>query len=77
VPVAIGVYYKENFDYSVGEIGIVIFFAGFGSIIGNVIGGKLSDKIDKKAVVSIAAVIVAIGRTCKYCSCFYGSLLSA
>ncbi|MDM5250007.1 MULTISPECIES: MFS transporter [unclassified Lysinibacillus] len=57
----IGVYYKENFDYSVGKIGIVIFLAGVGSIIGNVIGGKLSDKIGKKAVVSIAAVIAAIG----------------
>ncbi|WP_242143136.1 MULTISPECIES: MFS transporter [unclassified Bacillus cereus group] len=57
----IGVYYKENFDYSVGKIGIVIFLAGAGSIIGNVIGGKLSDKVGKKAVVSIVAVIAAIG----------------
>ncbi|MBG0967146.1 MFS transporter [Bacillus sp. SRB1LM] len=57
----IGVYYKENFDYSVEKIGIVIFLAGAGSIIGNVVGGKLSDRIGKKSVVSIAAVIAAIG----------------
>ncbi|MEH7460277.1 MFS transporter [Bacillus pseudomycoides] len=57
----IGVYYKENFDFSVEKTGMVIFFAGAGSIIGNVIGGKLSDKIGKKAVVSIATIIAAVG----------------
>ncbi|MGG2014809.1 MFS transporter [Bacillus sp. S10(2024)] len=57
----IGVYYKENFDFSVEKIGMVIFLAGAGSIIGNVIGGKLADKIGKKAVVSIATIIAAVG----------------
>jgi multidrug resistance protein len=57
----IGVYYKESFDFSVEKIGMVIFLAGTGSIVGNVIGGKLADKIGKKSVVSIAAVIAAIG----------------
>ncbi|MFI8706823.1 MFS transporter [Bacillus sp. NPDC077411] len=57
----IGVYYKENFDFSVEKTGMVIFLAGAGSIIGNVIGGKLADQIGKKAVVSIATIIAAIG----------------
>ncbi|EJV56237.1 MFS transporter [Bacillus cereus] len=57
----IGVYYKENFDFSVEKTGMVIFLAGAGSIIGNVIGGKLADKIGKKVVISIATIIAAIG----------------
>lgn len=57
----IGVYYKENFDFSVEKTGMVIFLAGAGSIIGNIIGGKLADKIGKKAIVSIATIIAAIG----------------
>lgn len=57
----IGVYYKENFDFSVEKTGMVIFLAGAGSIIGNIIGGKLADKIGKKAVVSIATIIAAVG----------------
>ncbi|MEH6892305.1 MFS transporter [Bacillus sp. JJ864] len=57
----IGVYYKGNFDFSVEKTGMVIFLAGAGSIIGNIIGGKLADKIGKKAVVSIATIIAAVG----------------
>ncbi|WP_243526708.1 MFS transporter [Bacillus pseudomycoides] len=57
----IGVYYKENFDFSVEKTGMIIFLAGAGSIIGNVIGGKLADKIGKKAIVSIATIIAAVG----------------
>ncbi|PEX91520.1 MFS transporter [Bacillus cereus] len=57
----IGIYYKENFDFSVEKTGMVIFLAGAGSIIGNVIGGKLADKIGKKVVISIATIIAAIG----------------
>ncbi|MBJ8009854.1 MULTISPECIES: MFS transporter [Bacillus cereus group] len=57
----VGVYYKENFDFSVEKTGMVIFLAGAGSIIGNVIGGKLADKIGKKVVISIATIIAAIG----------------
>lgn len=44
----IGVYYGDNFGLSVGKIGIVIFLAGVGSVAGNILGGKLADKIGKK-----------------------------
>lgn len=36
----IGVYYERNFGFTVGQIGIVIFFAGLGSVIGNIVGGN-------------------------------------
>ncbi|MGN4422909.1 MFS transporter [Bacillus cereus group sp. MYBK30-1] len=56
----IGVYYGKNFGLSVGEIGIVIFLAGVGSVAGNILGGKLADKIGKRNVVSIASIVVSI-----------------
>ncbi|WP_395761574.1 MFS transporter [Bacillus sp. 3G2] len=56
----IGVYYGNNFGLSVGEIGIVIFLAGIGSVVGNILGGKLADKIGKRNVISIASIVVAI-----------------
>ena len=55
----IGVYYEKNFGLTVGNIGIVIFFAGLGSVIGNIFGGKLADQIGKRLVVSIASLIVS------------------
>ncbi|MED2792632.1 MFS transporter [Bacillus wiedmannii] len=56
----IGVYYGNNFGLSVGEIGIVIFLAGIGSVAGNILGGKLADKIGKRNVISIASIVAAI-----------------
>ncbi|PDZ04783.1 MFS transporter [Bacillus cereus] len=56
----IGVYYGNNFGLSVGEIGIVIFLAGIGSVVGNILGGKLADKIGKRNVIFIASIVVAI-----------------
>ncbi|HDX9640734.1 TPA: MFS transporter [Bacillus mobilis] len=56
----IGIYYGNNFGLSVGEIGIVIFLAGIGSVVGNILGGKLADKIGKRNVIFIASIVVAI-----------------
>ncbi|OJD64260.1 MFS transporter [Bacillus sp. NH11B] len=56
----IGVYYGNNFGLSVGEIGIVIFLAGIGSVAGNIFGGKLADKVGKRNVVSIASIVASI-----------------
>ncbi|MFE7375397.1 MFS transporter [Bacillus cereus] len=56
----IGVYYRNNFGLSVGQIGIVIFLAGIGSVAGNILGGKLADKLGKGIVVSIASIVVSI-----------------
>ncbi|HHL3303779.1 MFS transporter [Bacillus cereus group sp. Bce001] len=56
----IGVYYENNFGISVGKIGIVIFLAGVGSVAGNILGGKLADKIGKKSVIVIASIVSSI-----------------
>ncbi len=56
----IGIYYGDNFGLSVGEIGIVIFLAGVGSVAGNILGGKLADKIGKKNVIVIASIVSSI-----------------
>ena len=56
----IGIYYGDNFGLSVGKIGIVIFLAGVGSVAGNILGGKLADKIGKKNVISIASIVTSI-----------------
>lgn len=56
----IGVYYGNNFGLSVGEIGVVIFLAGVDSVAGNILGGKLADKIGKKNVISIASIVTSI-----------------
>ncbi|MDA2037204.1 MFS transporter [Bacillus cereus] len=56
----IGVYYENNFGISVGKIGIVIFLAGVGSVAGNILGGKLADKVGKKSVIVIASIVSSI-----------------
>lgn len=56
----IGVYYENNFGISVGKIGIVIFLEGVGSVAGNILGGKLADKIGKKSVIVIASIVSSI-----------------
>lgn len=40
----VGVYYKQNFNLNEAQIGLVIFVAGLGSVIGNVLGGRISDR---------------------------------
>ncbi|MFC3885964.1 MFS transporter [Bacillus songklensis] len=57
----IGVYYRENFHLVVGEVGIIIFAAGMGSVIGNLIGGKLSDRLGKKFVIIFASILASMG----------------
>lgn len=57
----IGVYYETNFQLTVAEIGLVILVAGLGSVLGNIFGGKLADKLSKKVVVSFASVIASVG----------------
>ncbi|MGG0302206.1 MFS transporter [Bacillus albus] len=56
----IGIYYGNNFGLTIGEIGIVIFMAGIGSVVGNILGGKLADKIGKRNVISIASIVASI-----------------
>lgn len=57
----IGVYYKINFQLTVAEVGLVLLVAGLASVLGNIIGGKLADKLGKKVVISIASLISSVG----------------
>ncbi|UFJ42563.1 MFS transporter [Brevibacillus humidisoli] len=57
----VGVYYEENFGLEVNEIGIVAMFAAAVSVIGSVIGGRMSDKVGRKTMIGIASVMSAIG----------------
>jgi len=60
----IGVFYHDVFHLGVGEIGIVIFIAGLASVIGNIFGGKWSDKIGKKKVIYFASISAALFVLC-------------
>lgn len=57
----VGVYYWQNFSLDASAIGLVILAAGLGSVFGNVIGGRLSDKVGKRTIVAIASVVAAAG----------------
>jgi len=57
----IGFYYNHYFQLTVSQIGFILMAAGFGSVIGNIVGGKLADKVGKKVVVGCASVFTAAG----------------
>lgn len=57
----VGVYYTENFGLEVNQIGIVAMFAAAVSVVGSVIGGRLSDKVGRKTMIAIASFMSAIG----------------
>lgn len=60
----VGVYYKQNFNLNEAQIGLVILAAGLGSVIGNVLGGRISDRVGKRTVVTFASVVAAAGVVC-------------
>lgn len=60
----IGVFYHEVFHLEVGGIGIVICIAGLASVIGNIFGGKWSDKIGKKKVIYFSSFSAALFVLC-------------
>ncbi|WP_166245413.1 MFS transporter [Paenibacillus turpanensis] len=57
----IGLFYSSRFQLDVGQIGLVLMAAGFGSVIGTVTGGKLSDAVGKRVVLGTAAIVSAAG----------------
>ena len=56
----IGVYYTHNFHLNVAEIGLIIMVAGFGNMMGNVLGGRWSDKIGRRRVMMGASIVAAV-----------------
>lgn len=55
----IGIYYTHNFHLNVAEIGLIVMIAGFGNMMGNIFGGRWSDKLGKRRVMGIASVVAA------------------
>lgn len=55
-----GVFYHLKFQLGTGQIGLILMFAGAGSVLGSVLGGRLSDKAGKKKVMFVAVIFVAI-----------------
>ncbi|WP_442598334.1 MFS transporter [Neobacillus sp. D3-1R] len=56
----IGVFYQQNFHLELDQLGIVIFLAGFASVVGNIMGGRWSDKVGLKKVIYIASFSAAL-----------------
>ncbi|MHB1684534.1 MAG: MFS transporter [Bacilli bacterium] len=56
----VGVYYTHNFHPNVAEIGLIIMVAGFGNMMGNILGGRVSDKVGKRRVLTAASVVAAV-----------------
>lgn len=56
----VGVYYTHNFHLNVAEIGLIIMVAGFGNMMGNILGGRISDKVGKRRVMTAASVVAAV-----------------
>ena len=56
----VGVYYTHNFHLNVAEIGLIIMVAGFGNMMGNILGGRVSDKVGKRRVMTAASVVAAV-----------------
>ncbi|UFJ40822.1 MFS transporter [Brevibacillus humidisoli] len=57
----IGTYYHLTFQLDVRQIGLILMLAGFGSVLGNVIGGRMADKLGKKVVIGLASIACAFG----------------
>jgi multidrug resistance protein len=55
-----GVYYYTFFDLSASQTGLVLMIAGIGSVIGSLLGGKVSDLWSKKGVFVLASSLVAL-----------------
>jgi predicted MFS family arabinose efflux permease len=58
--VLIGVYYNQYFGLRPENIGYVLMFAGFGSVIGSIMGGKAADRWTKAGVVQVAGICVSV-----------------
>lgn len=55
-----GVFYHLKFQLGTGQVGLILMFAGAGSVLGSVLGERISDKAGKKKVVFLAVICVAI-----------------
>lgn len=56
----VGVYYTQNFDLNVASIGLIIMLGGFANMMGNIVGGRLSDAIGGRRVMVWASLVATL-----------------
>jgi multidrug resistance protein len=56
---SVGLFYSRYFGFDEAQNGLVLMVAGLGSVVGSVIGGRLSDRLGKRAVVGASSVVAA------------------
>ncbi|MGH4010151.1 MAG: MFS transporter [Pseudonocardiaceae bacterium] len=59
----IGVFYSERFGLNEAQIGLTIMASGTGSMIGALTGGRIADRVGKRTVIVVAALVAAAGVT--------------
>lgn len=56
----VGVFYARSFGLSTAQIGVVMLVAGLAGLAGNVLGGRLADRVGKRVVIGTAGVGSAV-----------------
>ncbi|MFI9201802.1 MFS transporter [Streptomyces sp. NPDC053048] len=59
----IGVFYAERFDFNEAQTGLAIMGSGAGSMTGALVGGRIADRLGKRKVLVVAALVAACGVT--------------
>ena len=56
-----GLFYARQFGLDAAGVGVVLMVVGLGSVGGNLLGGVLSDRINKRTVAAVAGPLAALG----------------
>ncbi|MDI3408215.1 MFS transporter [Streptomyces cavernicola] len=59
----IGVFFAERFDFNEAQTGFAIMGSGAGSMAGALLGGRIADRLGKRRVLVVAALVAAAGVT--------------
>lgn len=57
----IGVFFAERFDFNEAQTGFAIMASGAGSMVGALLGGRIADRLGKRRVLVVAALVAASG----------------
>ncbi|EHN75374.1 multidrug resistance protein [Streptomyces coelicoflavus ZG0656] len=57
----IGIFFAERFDFDEAKTGFAIMGSGAGSMAGALLGGRIADRLGKRRVLVVAAVVAAAG----------------
>ncbi len=59
----IGVFYAERFGFNEAQTGLALMGSGAGSMAGALLGGRIADRLGKRTVLVVAALVAACGVT--------------